>query len=126
MLSIFHYRKAVGELHRQTSFSHYLDFFFNDPGNGESPYCYHGYYFQSIDYLTDELGKIMVDFVGRYENRSKDLGIIGSRCNCSNLGDLRIQESPNKQSYHLLYTSEAREKVATICKKDIEAFGYTF
>lgn len=126
MLSIFQYRKAVRELAIQTSFAHYLDFFFKDPRNEESPYSYHGYYFQSIDYLTDEFGKIMVDYIGRYENRSKDFGIIRSKCNCSNLGELKIQESANKQSYRLHYSLESREKVAAICKKDIDAFGYTF
>ena len=39
MLSIFQYRKTVGELNPQTSFDHYLDFFFEDPCIKNLPIC---------------------------------------------------------------------------------------
>jgi len=126
MLSIFQYRRVVGEINQMTSYSEYLQLFFRKPDNPESPYHYHGYYYQAVDYLIDEFGVIMVDFVGRYEDREKDFEFIREKCNCHNLGSLHTQASSSEQSYRSIYTQETQNMVSMICEKDIEAFGYQF
>ncbi len=126
MLSIFQYRRTVGEIDQNTSYSEYLSLFFGKPENPESPYHYHGYYYQAVDYLVDEFGEFMVNFVGRYENRENDLELVRKKCGCPKLGALHTQGSPNEETYLSFYDQETRDMVSVICKKDIEVFGYQF
>lgn len=126
MISIFRYRKAVGEIDQETSYSEYLELFFRKPDDPKSPYHYHGYYYQAIDYLVDEFGEIMVDYIGRFENREKDLEILRKKCGCPQLGLLNTQCSPIEQAYSSYYNQETQDMVSAICKKDIEVFGYQF
>ena len=126
MLSIFQYRQSVGELSPKTSYGAYLKLFFINPDNPDAPYHYHGYYYQAMDYLIDESGEIIVDFVGRFEDREKDLEFIREKCGCHDLGFLHTQGSSTNQDYRSGYNQETQDMVEKICSKDIEAFGYQF
>jgi len=125
MYSLFQYRKAVSEIPPSFSFEQYLELFFQSPDQPYSPYHYHGYYYQALDYLTDESGEIIVDFIGRFEDREHDLKLVRDKCSFPGLGYLKTQESiePN---YRPFYSIEAQDMISTIFKKDIEAFQYDF
>lgn len=126
MVSHFHYRKAVGEIAKNTGFQDYLKLFFRSPGASlESPFNYHGHYYQCADYLLDHEGSMMVDYVARYENREQDLRTLSSLCKCR-LGRLHLNRSSSIKNYRSYYDEETRALVARISHKDIELFGYEF
>lgn len=126
MISHFQYRKAVGEINPTMGFRDYLQLFFERPGLSEaSPFNYHGHYYQCADYLQDEEGHLMVDYIARFENREHDLLHISSRCNC-HLGKLHLNRGRSLKSYHSFYNKETRDMVSRIANKDIEVFGYEF
>lgn len=86
--------------------------------------CYKSFLFNQIDYLTDDSGEVVVDFIGRFENFESDanealkrIGIEAEvpRLNRSSRGD-----------YRDYYTPRTRDLVARRYARDIAAFGYEF
>ena len=100
------------------------------------------------DFLYDDKGDLLVDFVGRFERLQQDFDIV-----CQRLGipqtplphiarviekkflSMRTirkavarlrQKEPQHGHYTEYYDSESREIVARMYAKDIEAFGYGF
>lgn len=105
------------------------------------------------DFLFDEKGNLLVDYVGRFENLQKDFDEACRRIGIpteiiphrnSSCPGLRIPKSPYgllrmlkdfvsiKQRkntfsrYTEYYDAETKEFVAELYKKDIETFGYNF
>ncbi len=76
------------------------------------------------DYITDEQGLLLVDFVGRYENMREDYACLARKLN------LRLElthvNSSKHGNYRRYYTAETREIVRRRFHKDIQAFGYEF
>ncbi|MGD9090801.1 MAG: sulfotransferase family 2 domain-containing protein [Desulfobacterales bacterium] len=77
------------------------------------------------EFMCDENGKMIIDFVGRFENLKKDFDKI-----CRTIGikaELpHINRSRKDADYRLYYTSETRDLVRKIAQRDIELFGYEF
>lgn len=78
-----------------------------------------------IDYITDEAGKVIVDFVGRFERLEEDanLALAGRLGRTLTLPHANASVRKDYRSY---YTPALAEKVAHIFKRDIDAFGYSF
>ena len=93
------------------------------------PYQYHvdtSIELQS-DYAIDLHGKLLVDFVGRYENLAEDFAEA-----CRHIG-IKAPALPHKRQatdrskdYRSYYTDELRELVAARFRPDIDLFGYGF
>ena len=125
MLSLFNYRRDIGDLEPGISYKEYLELFDSPPETHGSPFHYHGYSFQAIDYLVDKKGKLLVDHIVRYEQRSEGLAYVTEKCGCK-LGQLYLQSSPNSIGYREQYDQATIDMVRSICKRDIEAFDYEF
>ena len=77
-----------------------------------------------LDYITDEDGKIIVDFVGRFENLKPEFRDI-----CNKLGVfscLRHHNGTRHEAYQHYYTEHTRQLVAHRFARDITTFGYAF
>ena len=76
------------------------------------------------DWLIDDSGKLCMDFIGRYENLSKDVEnlstILGRETN------LPVTNETNHDKYQMYYDIESKNIVADWHRKDIENFGYRF
>ena len=111
MVSFFRYRqRRFGA----TDFRHYI--LKNEFGDLST---------QQIDYLTDQDGRILVDFIGRFENLYEDFDKV---CRAINFqGSLEYsQEKKSTANYWAYYDDRTRKIVAKNSKKDIEYFGYSF
>jgi hypothetical protein len=82
-------------------------------------------YRNQLDHLTDPGGRLMVNFVGRFERLQQDFDVVTQRV----LGRSYILPHENgstRRHYSSYYNCVTAEKVATRFERDIAAFGYTF
>ena len=86
-------------------------------------------YKPACDYLLDDSGELMVDFVAQYENRQKDMAYIGNRIGCPELGTLHIAKRKSlldRYHYSEYYDTELCDIVAEVSRWEIEEYGYSF
>jgi len=75
-------------------------------------------------FVTDESGKLMVDFVGRFETLTDDCARIFERIGISTR--LPHRNRSRHGDYRRYYSSETRALVAEHFRDDIEMFDYSF
>lgn len=106
------------------TFEQWLKYLYDNPNRRQN----------QLDMLTDKEGKMIITFVGKYENLEGDFKTV-----CSKVGlpaDLKLFHIDLVGMEHLIrkdygqykdyFTDEAKKLVREICKKDIEYFGYEF
>lgn len=79
-----------------------------------------------MSFLTDEAGRVALDYVGRFENYEDDVRRIARRVGRDLDQVVRRQSSARDKDYRIYYSSYARDAVAAFYGEDLEAFGYTF
>jgi hypothetical protein len=108
-------------LHFSHDFESFLD---NCTGLIRDRDCYKSFLFNQIDYLSDEDGKLAVDFVGRFENFEEDARHALDRIGIS--AEVPRLNRSARGDYRDYYTSLTRDLVAKRFARDIELFGYEF
>lgn len=81
--------------------------------------------FNQIDYITDENGGLIVDFVGRHERFSQDMEEVLNKLGIKGYDIPHINKSKHTHYSHY-YTERTRQIVAERYARDIEYFGYRF
>lgn len=78
-----------------------------------------------IDWIVDKKGNVSIDFIGKFENLSKDFEVI-----CEHLGiedtSLPMMLDSGKESYVDAYDDKIRDLVGSRYCKEIEMFNYKF
>ncbi|MCM2680401.1 sulfotransferase family 2 domain-containing protein [Echinimonas agarilytica] len=94
----------------------------------ERPYQYHidtSLELQS-DYLVDLHGKVLVDYIGHYENLQDDFRYVCDKVGVSGLALPHKRKATDRAKYLSYYTDETAELVAKHFARDIDILGYTF
>ncbi len=78
------------------------------------------------DYLIDLNGKIIVDFVGRYERLEEDFAEACSKIGIHAPPLPHKRKAPDRSAYQKYYSDQTAELVATHFKQDIDMFDYSF
>jgi hypothetical protein len=92
------------------------------------PYQYHldtSIELQS-DYLIDLHGKVLVDFIGRFETLGDDFNTICQRIGVKPPALEHKRQAKDRGGYQKYYTAETAELVARHFAADIAMFGYRF
>ena len=87
--------------------------------------CAKSFAFNQIEYLTDSDGKMLVEFVGRFERLEKDVQTVFDRLGIDD-ATLARQNSSDHEHYSSWYSAYTRDLVAERFARDIDAFGYEF
>ena len=75
-------------------------------------------------FLCDESGRLMVDFVGKYENLEDDFAHIARQLGLK--ARLQRRNPSAHLGYRQYYDDSLREEIARAFKEDIDYFGYEF
>jgi len=78
-----------------------------------------------IDYLVDDKGKLIVDFVGRFERLQEDFDQVTARLGVPSATLPRVNSSQHA-AYTSYYTPAMAEEVGRRYARDILAFSYRF
>lgn len=120
-VSMYHYflsnpREGFHELAKSKTFEEYLEWLSAGNPSGQSAF------------IEDHDGSIIVDYIGKFENLSKDFSFI-----CSQIGVDATLDHLNKtihndygKKYHCYYNNKTRKIVEKTFQKDIELFKYSF
>jgi len=126
VLSEFRFRiwTCQNELTRDSSFtdwvrSTYVD---RDPRYHDWPKMF----MPQLEWLTDENGRIAVDFVGRFENMQKDFDKISDAIGMTRQALPHENKSREDKCYRSYYDMETKAIVEDVFSADIEYFGYRF
>lgn len=76
------------------------------------------------DWICDDDGRVMVDFVGRFENLREDFVHVARKLGKDS--SLPMHNTSNHRIYTECFTQASREVTARVYGKDIEIFGYQF
>jgi hypothetical protein len=81
-------------------------------------------YRNQVDYLTDASGRLMVDFVGRFENLAEDFRFVAQKLGVNS--PLPHVNRSSHDHYTRYYTPALADKVGRRFQRDIAQFGYTY
>lgn len=82
-------------------------------------------FYNQLDYLTDEQGRLLVDFVGRFENLTDDAATIFKKIGLDDVNLCHVNRSSHRH-WSTYYTDQTRQIVAQRYARDIAYFGYEF
>tara|TARA_B100000900_G_scaffold378936_1_gene363459 strand:- start:12285 stop:12950 length:666 start_codon:yes stop_codon:yes gene_type:complete len=75
------------------------------------------------EFICNDYGEIIVDFVGKYETIEKDISQLSNLIN-KDISLPYLNRGKEKKSYDKIYTDEMKEIVYRIYRKDFEIFNY--
>lgn len=82
------------------------------------------FFMPQIDWITDEDGRILIDFIARFETLAEDLEVVRQRLDLSR--QLPHEKRSRRGDYRDYYDDETRAIVGDAFATDIERFGYEF
>lgn len=85
-----------------------------------------GHFRSQHTFVTDEEGKIGVDFLGRFERLAEDFHFVRERIGLPRNALPWLQKARRAARYTDFYDKETRQIVGERFRQDIETFGYEF
>ncbi len=78
------------------------------------------------EWVCNEDGKVMVDYIGRFENLNESYARIAQGMNIPWNGDIPHANASRHRPYQEYYDAETKAIIGKLFKTDIELFGYSF
>jgi len=79
-----------------------------------------------VEYIKNDEGDVLVDFIVRLENIEEDMRIVCQRLNIPFSGVPHLNKGRISYDYRDYYDDETREVVGNWFREDLEQFGYDF
>ena len=81
--------------------------------------------FNQLDYISDSKGNVLVNYVGKFENLSDSLEYICDKISL-NIPLRKDKVGPVRNPYKDFYSTQDKDLVTQLYKRDIEHFNYEF
>jgi len=117
-------KRNMNEGRPQDSFNEFIDKLHH-----ATDYCIHPTQKKyQLDFFTNKSGKVIVDFIGKFENLQEDFNIICDRVGISRRLLPHLKKTPGKcrKHYTEYYNDETKDLIAQKFSKDIDYFDYEF
>jgi len=85
-----------------------------------------GFLYNQLDYLTDNDGNLLVDFIGKYETFEDSMQYVMRSLRLTGDAVFTHENRSKHKHYSSYYTEDLKNIVAERYAKDIKYFGYTF
>lgn len=114
-------RKEALELRKEMSFEQFVGWIQYSSATclHSSPHRY------QLDWFVDPNGKVLADFIGRFERLAEDWAFVAHRLGVSEVLP-HTRANPRARHYTEYYNDRTRRVIAEKFKIDIETFGYQF
>jgi hypothetical protein len=97
---------------------------FND--NFISEYCPIGAPINQLDFIRDENKKIIVDFIGRYENLLNDWEVVCNKLNFKNSTLAKFNSRNDNSGYTTYYNDNLIKIISELYEEEISFFDYKY
>lgn len=126
-VSLFHYLKKTRHLHENTSFRTFCYLIRDRAFQSVGLFNHYGLSQCSpqSDWLVDSQGKLIVDFIGRFENMQEDYEKLSRQLGSKTKSLMHLNKT-EREDYLDYYDDECREIVASFYQGDLERFDYQF
>jgi len=120
VVSLYERREAL-ELRAQMTFDQFADWiqYSSSTCIHSSPHRY------QLDWFVDPNGKMLADFIGRFERLQEDWAFVAKKLGLSKTLP-HTRANPRPRHYSEYYTPRTRRLIEEKFKVDIETFGYQF
>jgi len=118
MVSQYFYN-AFNWVPKGSSFKDYIKVF----GEGKQITRFSPYH---LPYISDENNKIIVDYIGRFEELEKTMRVVSKETGIPYQPLPHKNKTKRNRDYTQYYDDETREIIARLFKKEIELFDYEF
>ena len=120
VVSLYERREAL-ELKAQMTFDQFADWiqYSSSTCIHSSPHRY------QLDWFVDPNGKMLADFIGRFERLQEDWAFVAKKLGLSETLP-HARANPRTRHYSEYYTPRTRRLIEEKFKVDIETFGYQF
>ncbi len=115
-------RKEGIQLREKMSFEKFVDWIKYSSSTCEYPVPQTN----QLDWLVDPSGKLLVDFVGKFERLNEDWEIIARNLKINQTLPHKNKNKARTKHYTEFYNTTTRKIIEEKFKIDIEYFGYTF
>ena len=125
VVSHYHYRVRTNQTglgHTPMPFDEWLQrcYVDKDPRYYDQPRMF----MPQRQWLIDDNGELLVEFIGRFENLQEDFGRICQRLSVA--AELGHAKPSGRGSYRDYYADTSRHLVGEVFAEDVELFGYEF
>ncbi len=79
-----------------------------------------------LDWFKDHSGRVVADYIGKFETIEKDWEFICNRLHISQPLPHENRNDKNQRHYTEYYTNKTQRLIAEKFKEDIDYFGYSF
>ena len=128
MVSLYCYRTKRCQLDSGLSFRNYI-MQLESPcyGGRRSMHARQAYYYGASEFICDALGRPMVSYVGRFEDRAAFMNQLQERLGLDTSLNLLTQRAkPSETHYSQFYDRETELIVGRVYERDVELFDYRF
>lgn len=126
VVSQYHHRRTTNQTNLGTSPVTFNEWVALAYGNKDPLYYDKPRMFMpQASYITDSSGKVIVDFIGKFENLQNDFDEICTRIGRPQAVLPHLKKS-DRENYRAYYSTENQKIVGNWFANDIELFGYDF